>query len=166
MFPIQMTAEGFQRVASIQIGDVSPQVHAVIEQLQPFHGKKPDKHPLFLLHELNRIDKHRILNTVVGNTHRVEAVWTPGANIGLVEDRVVTAPPEGFAEGAQIARFRFGDSRRCSEANVKFVLHRDVWFGEGPARHASAFWLLQRITEAVHGAIAKLEKFLIGQAAV
>ena len=160
-FPIVRTEKRFLEVAPDQIGDIPPEAQAEIERLQPYHGRHPDKHPLFLLHELNRIDKHRILNTVLSITHRADALWQAGAESGIVEVRAATAPPEGFVAGAEIGRVRFADSRQCTEMDVKFVLARDIWFGPGPAHRASVFWLLGHIVKAVREAVVVLEPFLV-----
>jgi len=46
-------------------GIASPTALARIERLQPYHGADPDRHPLWLIHDMDRIDKHRELILVV-----------------------------------------------------------------------------------------------------
>lgn len=46
-------------------GIVSPSALARIESLQPYHGTNPARHPLWLIHDFDRIDKHRELVLVV-----------------------------------------------------------------------------------------------------
>ncbi|HZT66044.1 MAG TPA: hypothetical protein VFA11_09680 [Acidimicrobiales bacterium] len=38
----------------------------VIRNLQPFKASEPHRHPLWVLHELDRVDKHRALHPVLG----------------------------------------------------------------------------------------------------
>lgn len=42
-------------------GISSPSALARIERLQPYHGVDPSRHPLWLIHDIDRIDKHREL---------------------------------------------------------------------------------------------------------
>jgi hypothetical protein len=51
-----------------KIGGVDPAAQTVIESLQPYHdGASFVDHPLWRLHELNRIDKHRLLHPVAAH---------------------------------------------------------------------------------------------------
>ena len=46
-------------------GISSPTALARIERLQPYHGSNPPRHPLWVIHDLDKIDKHRDLVLVV-----------------------------------------------------------------------------------------------------
>lgn len=58
-FPIFNDVVKFVDKAPRKIGGMHPQAQALIEGLQPYHGGHYSKHPLWLLHELSNIDKHR-----------------------------------------------------------------------------------------------------------
>lgn len=53
---------GLWKIEGVQ----SFQARTAIRWLQPFRGPDPTGHPLWILHELDRIDKHRRLHVVVG----------------------------------------------------------------------------------------------------
>lgn len=49
-----------------KIRGTDPSAQAIIESLQPYHrGNDFTMHPLWMLHQLSRIDKHRLLHPVV-----------------------------------------------------------------------------------------------------
>lgn len=50
-------------------GIVADGAHAEFERLQPFKGPDPVRHPLWTIHELDRLDKHRSLNVLMGMAH-------------------------------------------------------------------------------------------------
>ncbi|TIP26637.1 MAG: hypothetical protein E5X67_19090 [Mesorhizobium sp.] len=61
-FPIRMTRSKFDRaVKEGRLSGVSPSAIALIESLQPFHYPDPDRYFLGILHQLDIIDKHRLL---------------------------------------------------------------------------------------------------------
>ena len=70
---------------SSKIGCIDPAAQAVIQKLQPHHrGARYATHPLWRIHELDRIDKHRRLvlhdawNTGQGKTGSIGFVFEPG----------------------------------------------------------------------------------------
>jgi hypothetical protein len=66
-FPIFANARSFQRDEQKKIGCIAPVARTAINALQPYHcGNNPGSHPLWQLHQLNRIDKHRQLTICQG----------------------------------------------------------------------------------------------------
>jgi hypothetical protein len=64
-FPIFWTRAPTESELDGKIGGVDPRARAVIKDLQPHHaGNSYRTHYLWMLHELDRIDKHRRLNVV------------------------------------------------------------------------------------------------------
>jgi hypothetical protein len=47
-------------------GVVPDEARAIIEGLQPFNRPQPERHPLWIIHELDRFDKHRALHVIFG----------------------------------------------------------------------------------------------------
>ena len=77
---------------------VSPKVRAVVEMLQPYHaGNDARSHPLWVLNELNNVDKHRELHTVqhvalapiVNVASSITGPWIEAMKDGPVEDGAV-----------------------------------------------------------------------------
>lgn len=61
-FPIFTDSTLYKRNGLRSIRDLSTRQKAFIEGLQPYHaGEDAQTHPLWLLHELNNTDKHRLL---------------------------------------------------------------------------------------------------------
>ena len=119
----------FLRAAKRKIGKCSRAAQDAIESLQPYHGGElgTHKHPLFLTHELDIIDKHRLVAVVAGHynvTHatRVEVkiggkwvqarnvreagTFTTGMVLGELGPDFETKPY--FEEGTEIG-IAFGD---------------------------------------------------------
>jgi hypothetical protein len=65
-------------------GIASPAALARIERLQPYHGGNPARHPLWLIHDLDRIDKHRELVLVVYIMHMNISASAQVAAIGEI----------------------------------------------------------------------------------
>lgn len=42
-----------------------PDAQTVVERLQPYHGPDFREHPLWLMHDLDRVSKHRLLHTTI-----------------------------------------------------------------------------------------------------
>ena len=64
-----------------KIAGIDPAAQTVIEGLQPYHrGKEFDSDPLWVIHELNRLDKHRLLHVV---TWAMEGATFPVAGPNL-----------------------------------------------------------------------------------
>ncbi len=76
-FPIFLDASRYPSDAPRKTRGMSTAAMAVLERLQPFNGATPDRHPLWLLHELNNADKHRQLS-VVGSALHSQALTVTG----------------------------------------------------------------------------------------
>jgi hypothetical protein len=79
---------------------VSPKVRAVVETLQPYHaGDNARSHPLWVLCELNNVDKHRELHVVghvfitplISVTSNISGQWIETYEDGPVENGTVLA---------------------------------------------------------------------------
>ena len=134
-FPIFAQAAQYTADTRRKTRGMSAQAIALIRSLQPFAWQTPlDRHPLWILHELNNADKHRELS-VVGNalqsqnvtiTSNVQVAVRPAAPISLgapppiipIQDgtelmriAIVAGPPGGGAALTN-AQFGFGISFR------------------------------------------------------
>jgi hypothetical protein len=58
-FPIFNDAISYAKGQSRKIGGIAPEAQKTIEEFQPYHARRLRSHPLWLLHELSNIDKHR-----------------------------------------------------------------------------------------------------------
>lgn len=60
-YPIFKKREEYVAGAPRKIKGMPDEVETLIEQKQPYHWPRPEDHPLWRIHDLNRIDKHRLL---------------------------------------------------------------------------------------------------------
>jgi len=65
-FPVFTKRDEYGKTSGRFIGGVSPQAVDLITALQPFNIENPAQHPLKVLHDLNRRDKHRLLKLAAG----------------------------------------------------------------------------------------------------
>lgn len=102
MFPITTSPGAFKHAVRRQarLGCVAARPAALIQRLQPYrHGQDPTAHPLWVLHQLSNIDKHRhlaLLMSVVrgmsGQDIRIGSVNSFGyGKLGPFKDRAVIA---------------------------------------------------------------------------
>jgi hypothetical protein len=83
-----------------------------IERAQPYHGEIPADEPLGIIHELNRVDKHR--HVLVVPAIAMGAQWKrPGT---VVSESFHPLGP--FEDGAELARFRL--TARQPEVDMEF----------------------------------------------
>jgi hypothetical protein len=83
---------------------VPPQAHAIIEQLQPYHGAGPTElHMLGALDDLSNVDKHRHLLLTVGitSTMNTDVRSVRGTRIISTDLSLINGP---FVDGQVIAR--------------------------------------------------------------
>lgn len=65
-------ADMFRDNGRRKIRGIDPTAQAEIERLQPYHARAAfTTHPLWLLHDLDRISKHRLLHPVIASSHGV-----------------------------------------------------------------------------------------------
>lgn len=111
-----------------RISQLTPQQKAVIEGLQPYHGSNPASHPLWILHEINNADKHRLIQLASGILEfkglGINELW--GYNIidlnvggGLVED------------GTQIADFTLVQTDPKARVHMNPDFAFEIVFGKG-----------------------------------
>lgn len=96
-FPVFSDRVKFADLAPKKIGGLTPEAWTAIERAQPYYAPDPDRHPIRLLHDLNRIDKHRLLHIVqtarLTGCRMVAPIPNPGSS--LVAG---TESPVGLAE--------------------------------------------------------------------
>lgn len=106
-FPVCVDAAEFDRRAQRCLAALAPDDVAKVERLQPYLDCPPDlsptDHPLLLLHDLNRLDKHRTLPLVRRWVNSFEVTFErrpPNAEVVYSEAPVLEA-------GALLARVSF-----------------------------------------------------------
>jgi hypothetical protein len=110
-FPIFGDREWKAHERRNKIGCIHPKAHAIIKRLQPYNnGDEFASHPLWQLHELSNMDKHRAphitqvaVSAWADNPHTPHVPGTITINLGPFEDGAEiasytprTSPVEGF----------------------------------------------------------------------
>ncbi len=131
-FPIFKDAEEFNRNREAKIGGLSTEAQERIYALQPFSAERavrPEGDNLWLLHELNRTDKHRTLHLVGAILQTVS--MDGGAMVELGLDLGAFAAVHTFKDGDEIHRWT--SPLPCDEANRKLTFNYGIAFdAEGP----------------------------------
>jgi len=111
-----------------KIMSIGPDAQAIIKELQPYHrGNDYARHPLWRLHDLCNIDKHRSLNIVQAP---IGAISIPTLPPGLVINSRQVFSPRPLVNGAEIVRCDvtfIGDV----EVQVRHQVPAHVAFEEG-----------------------------------
>lgn len=122
-----------------KISGIDPHAQSLIEAMQPYNGG--DWLWLMLLHELDRIDKHRRLNLSVAASTGSEITWAKGVPIAIT-------PPGPVDDGTELVRIPFDPEKHVKpKATATF----DVAFGvgQGPGERAWVLYNLRKIDRLV-----------------
>ncbi|HEX6687489.1 MAG TPA: hypothetical protein VF085_02360 [Solirubrobacterales bacterium] len=107
--------------------------------LQPYHAREPKGHPLFVLYDLDRIDKHRHLNIITSATGEGRTVLhlPDGQSIerpykGIYIQRNGRMYPHAFEDGAPLGLFSRGEvgAAQYGEVHVDSEVTVQVTLGE------------------------------------
>jgi hypothetical protein len=112
-FPICTTVPKYKKaIRQGAVQGISGSAQAIIERTQPYHSAVPDEHPLSILHDLNNIDKHKLLLVVSSYTVVNDAISFSGDVLKKGEVQIV---PENWSRrslravegGTELFRARF-----------------------------------------------------------
>jgi hypothetical protein len=131
-FPLLLSPPGVGRAPSV-FGGVSAEALDIIESLQPYHQEdKANRDALWLLHDLNRVDKHRTLLVAIvaidfGRWGVPDGVPSPTANFS----------PRPLRRDSPIATFKFPSPQPDVhlldlEFRLEIFLHEGPPAGENP----------------------------------
>jgi hypothetical protein len=109
------------------IGCIHPEAQTVIKELQPhLRGKKEyATSPLWQLHRLSNVDKHRLPHTTLHAS--IGGAYFPDAP-GLPTDLSVNIGPT--KDGAEVASYTPAVGESPSEVNMQFNITRSIAFGQ------------------------------------
>lgn len=112
-FPVCLTAAKYEKaIEGGIIKGVSGSAQAIIERLQPYHATKPAEDALAILHDLNNIDKHKLLLVVSCYAYVPDTISFSGDR---AEHHEIKFVPENWSRrsiraeesGAELFRVRF-----------------------------------------------------------
>jgi hypothetical protein len=131
---------------------VSPEVIAVVEPLQPYN-REGLKDPLYAVHQLDILDKHRYLH-VVSSALEDSGYHAEGADLVILDWGV--GP---FEDGTVIGRFRI-DSKPGANVRVYTQFAFGIALGEGePLAGLPLFPALEWLRVYTGGVVARFDEF-------
>ena len=137
-FPIFSDPVEYQTTGRGQIRGASPYAMSLAERLQPYHrGNDYAKHPLWIIHELDILQKHNDL-VLIGAAARTQTFSLGAGNSGvLYVERMTLGFPDGICplvDGTPFFRFKFGSPDVNMEAQYAFFVAFDqAGAGQGEA---------------------------------
>jgi len=119
---------------SRKIGGIHPDAQAIIEQLQPYNrGQNFASDPLWLLHELSRIDKHRLPHL----TLFAHVSTGFGADNAFVESMAITGGG-AIEHSAELAQYRARPINPSKKMDMDFSFEFNIAFAQGPPAYGEA----------------------------
>ncbi len=128
------TSSEFMEKAKSKIGHIHPGAQAAIESLQPYHaGKRSNLHPLWLLNELDIIDKHRAF-IGVAELHPTLTVMSRSRQSGSII-RPTFARFFGIdSDKSEAEVFHYGLPEGHPRMDMDFDSAVKITFADGPAK--------------------------------
>jgi hypothetical protein len=162
-FPVFVDIPPFEARKKRRIGALRPEAQTFIRGLQPFQdGKDATASVLWILHELNRIDKHRRLHAVAGRFGN-EIVFRDTTPPGLDLTVHGMSPPVPLDDDAELLTMSVGGTKR--EVKVDVEISFDLTIREGSEIHPEmAFMRLRTLVPVLYGRvsgiISELDQFV------
>jgi len=133
-FPVAQDQRAFDSHASRQLAGMTAQHQKRIAELQPFAEQVGNGgHALDLIHEMARIDRHRIVHPVLMGPAKTDVPFIlrrePINTDVFIEGRV-TAANNALLDGAEVARFRTSTPGDQPPVEIKADLLVEIAFGE------------------------------------
>lgn len=136
------------------IRGVSPQVRTVVERLQPYQrGNDYANSPLWVLHELWNMDKHRLV-PVVGISARADHALDPAFPLAIGPGKkielMVMFP---FEDGARLMAFELMPDQPETGVKMQMRLETRIQFGDGPVGGADVIGALGQCAKFVSAVV-------------
>jgi hypothetical protein len=152
-FPISETAQQYQStIGNREIQKISPSALDIIESVQPYvtHDQT-----LWLIHQLDIVDKHRLLLTIVAAMDKWGVEFaTKGPELWFNEHRIVP-----LVAGNEITNIPTSTYNR--QAHEDFKLGLDIAFGESEIPEGElVLHTLNKMADFVSGLVAMFDRFL------
>jgi hypothetical protein len=108
-FPCVLDRKKWPSALRRKLKNVPPQWIPAIEQAQPFTAPQPRRHPMYVLHQLDITNKHRLLIPIEESTFEWEATYSANRPIREDDHRIDQEAPTGtrLTDGVELARVRF-----------------------------------------------------------
>ena len=157
-FPVFHIEADYDKYGVRMIAGVATQTATDIRSLQPFHTNPADTAPLYVLNEMWKREKHRLLNFAslkIMSGCTTAYVYPSGRTI---VDHGVGFNPGPFTDGAELCRLQY-PSDFTPDVKMSVTYAWAMRFEDaGPATGQSPTELLTRLVEVVEKAIMLLDR--------
>jgi hypothetical protein len=144
-FPVFKDPAGFHKRGMGKIRHISPAAQAIIEGLQPYQaGHNAMLESLWLLNQLQNIDKHRALLLTVIAQRGVNAQIPPKAHMQVLK---FTAARDLTKADAEFARYRFVNIEDGTPVKMEVKPVLQIAFGNAPGEGRpvlDGLWAIRR----------------------
>jgi hypothetical protein len=155
-FPIFLNARGYTAERHRRIGSIPSSAAAVIDRMQPFATTEPKADPLWLLHDLARIDRHRQIHVV--------AMAVQASVLDADQSTHGFDPPMRLLGPGTVHTVTFAATAPSSNVQAKLHLAVEVVFDDaGPANGLPVLRTLDVIVDRVRDILERLRPFTIRQ---
>ena len=142
-FPIFKERDKFVAGAPSMIKGVSRRATALIEGYQPYNGSPADQDTLWMLHDLNNTDKHRLIPSCLIAGDHLRVFFTNGEH----SDFMYLFPGSVLQDGTELCHFRLLNDL---EVNVNAQLFCTVAFEQiGGAQNQAVVPILTKMASNV-----------------
>jgi hypothetical protein len=151
-FPISDTPQQYQSaIGNGEIQKIVPDALDIIGSVQPY---KTADQTLWLLHQLDIIDKHRLLLTVTASMDKWGVDLAKGINMWFNEDRFIP-----LIAGYEVVNI---PTSTYNKPDQDFQLGVDIAFGESEIPEGElVLYTLNKLADFVDALVGQLNRFLI-----
>ena len=151
-FPICQSPQQYtSAIGKGEIGKMRIGTHKILEAVQPYPTRDQT---LWYIHDLDRIDKHRLILTIVG----VMKDWNVRLGSGNIQFPVM--PGEPLVRGYEVLRLPTSTYER--HPHKDFQLGLDITFGQSEiVAGKPVLEMLDGMTKLVSKVVSKFEPFLV-----
>lgn len=142
----------------------APGAQAVVERLQPYHrGNSYEGDPLWILHELDRVNKHRLLHSTVAHTEgftlnpsgcvNLASFGPPQGESGMIES--LNTPVETDTPICRLRNMRLNPSDPSRNVHMEIQPALQVAFGQGTpvVQYKSVYRTLSEVYMHIRGSV-------------
>jgi len=136
-------------------GGLRSDFRAVLDALQPYNAPDPTDHPLYVLHELSCIDKHRVIHTVIVRLQNVR--FTYSSDPPETAEHIID--PDGD-DDTRLVVFPAVDKAMAGIDEVNVYATARIFVAldkEGPAKGEGVLATMRNLRQYVADAVAAFE---------
>jgi hypothetical protein len=140
---------------------MAPAPAQIIRDMQPYQRPEPTRDPLWILRQLDVVDKHRVVLAVAhAGAVRELTINTPDEGVQVIETK--DSPWQSLVEGAELLTLRLTPNPPKSSSDLKIKMARRILFDKTSICDGdNVLWLLKELIPFVRrNVVAPLAHFV------